>query len=158
MCQERQITLSKSKGQVGKEVKFVKFIVSDKGTKPAPEKVAAIRGFPAPKNLTDLRSFTGLANPLTDFTPDLKIAMEPLKPLLQMKYDYEWTEDHDKALEEVKHILCCPTVLKCFNPDKPSGLLTDASRVGLGFVLIQPKVMPEGHDEDDLATPGLDSN
>ena len=108
-CQEKQITLSKSKGQVGSEVKFGGYIVSDKGTMPDPEKVAAIRNFPAPHMLTDLRSFLGLANQFTDFTPDLKIAMEPLKPLLQKKNDYKWTDDHDKALSKVKDILCGPT-------------------------------------------------
>ena len=44
--QDKHITLSKSKNQIGKEVKFAGFIVSDDGKKPDPEKVAAIRNFP----------------------------------------------------------------------------------------------------------------
>ena len=115
------------------------------------DKIAAIKHFPAPKNLIDLRSFIGLSNQFGDFSPDLKIAMEPLKALLQVKNVYAWTSDHDEAFEKVKEILCSPAVLKRFDPDMPTVLLTDASRLGLGFVLIQPKVMPEGHEEDDLA-------
>ena len=40
--EEHRITLSETKYQVGREVKFAGYLVSDKGTKPDPEKVAAI--------------------------------------------------------------------------------------------------------------------
>ena len=47
-CEEHGITLSETKYQVGREVKFAGYLVSDKGTKPDPEKVAAISQFPIP--------------------------------------------------------------------------------------------------------------
>ena len=47
-CEEHRITLSETKYQVGTEVKFAGYLVSDKGTKPDPEKVAAISQFPTP--------------------------------------------------------------------------------------------------------------
>ena len=78
-CEEHGITLSETKYQVVTEVKFAGHLVSDKGTKPDPEKVAVISQFPIPKNLTDLRSFLGLANQFSDFSPDLRHAMEPMK-------------------------------------------------------------------------------
>ena len=81
-CEEHGITLSNKKYQVGNEVKFAGYVVSDKGTKPDPDKVAAISQFPIPENLTDLRSFLGLANQFSDFSPDLRHAMEPMKGLL----------------------------------------------------------------------------
>ena len=56
-CQDRQITLSKTKQRVGNKVKFAGFVVSDEGTEPDPDKVAAIRDFPVPQTLTYLRSF-----------------------------------------------------------------------------------------------------
>ena len=46
--EEHRITLSETKYQVGTEVKFASYLVSDKGTKPDPEKVAAISQFPIP--------------------------------------------------------------------------------------------------------------
>ena len=69
-CQEHQITLSKSKQQIGTEVQFAGHIVSDKGTRPDPSKVAAIKEFPEPTNITDLRSFLGLANQFGNYAPD----------------------------------------------------------------------------------------
>ena len=56
-CEESKITLSDSKQQIGTEVRFAGHIVSDHGTKPDPIKVQAIKEFPEPKNVTDLRSF-----------------------------------------------------------------------------------------------------
>ena len=55
------------------------------GKKADSDKVAAIKNFPAPTNLTDLRSFMGLANQFSDFSPDMKHAMVPLKGLLSKK-------------------------------------------------------------------------
>ena len=56
-CQEWGITLSKDKYQYGSEVKFAGFIINGDGTKPDPKLAAAISEFPAPTDLTNLRSF-----------------------------------------------------------------------------------------------------
>ena len=59
-CKENQITLSDSKQQLGQEVRFAGHIVSNHGYKPDPVKVQAIKDFPTPTNVTDVRSFMGL--------------------------------------------------------------------------------------------------
>ena len=66
-CQINGITLSKSKFQYGEEVKFAGYVVNSTGYKPDPSKLAAIRDFPAPTNLTNLRSFYGLVNQIAAF-------------------------------------------------------------------------------------------
>ena len=87
-CQDGGITLSKEKYQFGNEVKFAGYIISTEGTKPYPEKVATIKDFPEPTNLTDLHSFMGLANQFANFAPDMKHAMIPLKGLRRKKHSY----------------------------------------------------------------------
>ena len=67
-------------------------------------KVQAIKEFPEPKNVTDLRSFLGLANQFGDYAPDLRHAMEPLKPLLQKKNVYAWSKDRTVAMDNIKNI------------------------------------------------------
>ena len=59
-------------------------MVSDKGTRLDPDKVAAISQFPIPEDLTNLKSFLGLVNQFSDFSPDLRHAMEPMKGLLPL--------------------------------------------------------------------------
>ena len=49
-CREWGITLSERKYQFGEEVKFAGYILNQIGHRPDPEKVAAIRDFPSPKD------------------------------------------------------------------------------------------------------------
>ena len=64
--------------------------------------------------------------------------MEPLKGLLSQKNAWVWNTDHTNAMNKVKEIITGPQCLARFDPKKPIVLITDASRIGLGFVLIQP--------------------
>ena len=73
-CLENQITLSNSKHQVGQNVKFAGHVITDQGTKPDSDSVAAIKDYPEPDNLTDLQSFMGLANQFREYSPDLRHA------------------------------------------------------------------------------------
>ena len=84
-CKEHGIILSNTKYQVANKVKFAGYLVSDKGRRPDPDKVATISQFPIPENLTDLRSFLGLTNQFSDFSHDLRHAMEPMKGLFSKK-------------------------------------------------------------------------
>ena len=54
-------------------------------------------------------------------------------------------------MNNVKAIITGPQCLQRFDPKLPIVLLTDASRTGLGFVLIQTEVKPEGKEDDALA-------
>ena len=44
-------------------VRYVGYIVSSDGIKADPTKIEAISEFPAPTNITELRSFMGMAKP-----------------------------------------------------------------------------------------------
>ena len=54
-------------------------------------------------------------------------------------------------MNRVKDIVTGPQCLQRFNPELPTVLLTDASRTGLGYVLIQTEKKPEANDDDSLA-------
>ena len=134
-------------------MKFAGFVVSDKGTRPDPDKVAAISKFPEPENLTDLRSFLGLANQFSNFSPDLRHAMEPMKGLLKKQNAFIWNESHTASMDAVKAIITGPQCLSHFNPRLPTTLLTDASRTGLGLATFssRPKKPPHQRNVADLS-------
>ncbi|XP_059085528.1 uncharacterized protein K02A2.6-like [Tigriopus californicus] len=139
-CKEHGITLSKAKAQVGSSVKFAGYIIGTDGGRPDPTKVAAIADFPAPQNITDLRSFLGLANQLRQFVPDLAHAAQPLRDLLKKDTAFIWLSEHQDAFNALKAILTTPggSILAHFDPALPSFLLTDASRLKeLGYALLQ---------------------
>ena len=138
-CAKWGITLAKNKFQYGNSVKFAGFIVNENGSKPDPKKVASIKNFPPPQNITDLRSFMGLTNQFSSYAPDLKQAMVPLQSLLKKSQVYQWTPEHQEAFQKIQDLLTWENgpVLAQFDPKLPVVLITDASRLGLGYILTQ---------------------
>ena len=82
-CKEHNITISRKKLELGTELGFAGHIVSHNGIRPDDDKYRAIKEFPTPKNIKDLRSFLGLANQLAAFVPDLAHMSAGLRPLLK---------------------------------------------------------------------------
>lgn len=138
-CRKFGITLNKDKFVIAApSVNYCGYALSGEGISADPSKVSAIRDFPIPANLTDLRSFMGLVNQLAEFTPDISTAAQPLRPLMSPKRTFIWTADHDEAFHRTKTALFSPPVLAPFDPDLPVILQTDASRLnGLGYALLQ---------------------
>ena len=56
---------------MGSEITFAGYVINDKGIQPNPDKLRAIRNFPRPTNFTEVKSFMGLANQLTNCNPDI---------------------------------------------------------------------------------------
>ena len=137
-CRLAGIRVSRKKLHYGQSVKFAGFVFSDKGVSPDPAKTAAIADFPAPTNVTELRSFLGLANQLAHFMPDLSQLTSRLRELLKKDVAYLWLPEHQKDFEAVKKLLCSDMITKPFDPMLPTELYTDASRLhGLGAALVQ---------------------
>ena len=155
-CNEKSMTLNPLKIKIGTEVPFAGYIISGDGCKIDPNKVAAIREFPIPKNITDVKSFCGVALQFKDSCPNLMGALAPLmaltsnkttpsetpdkKPIKNSKRKVVWNEMLDKAFIKVKQLLtnASGNVLAHYDPNVPLEIYTDASRdEGLGWVAIQ---------------------
>ena len=138
-CDENGITLNPEKCQfAADEVEFCGFRVSAAGYTADGKKVRAIKAFPRPGNITDLRSFLGLVNQLGAFSPEVAAAAEPLRQLLRPRNAWLWTPAHEQAFSAVKTALTSPPVLDFFDPRRRTVLETDAARVGgLGYCLLQ---------------------
>ena len=139
-CREHSLTLSHAKVQTGTEVKFAGMIIGVDGVKVDPAKMAAIKNFRQPANITDLRSFRGLATQLASWHPDLAHHFEPLRPLLSPKNTFQWLPEHELAFNKIKDILTREDgpIRKPFDHRLKSYLYTDASKLhGMGYALIQ---------------------
>ena len=112
-------------------------MVGCNGIKADPAKIEAIKNFPAPKDLINLKSYLGLANQVGEFCPDMKQTLVPFKELLSSKNASMWNQKLQEAFDKSKEILCSDLVLKRFDATKQTIVLTDTSRLGLGYVLIQ---------------------
>ena len=104
-CHDLNITISLKKLELRKEITFAGHIISQAGIRPDDNKYRAIAEFPTPTNVSQLRSFLGLANQLTAFVPDLAHMTAALWPLLKKGIAWVWTEDMEREFERVKLLL-----------------------------------------------------
>jgi len=138
-AREHGITLSEKKFVFGAaEVDFCGYHISSAGYTVDAGKTNAITDFPLPTTRTDVRSFFGLINQCSHFTPKIAELSDPLRPLLKANHEFLWESVHTDAFNAVKSALAEPPVLAFFQPGKPLRLETDASlKNGLGYVLWQ---------------------
>ena len=137
-CQKFGITLSKAKFDVGKRVTFAGHVFTPEGVRPEPAKVDALTKFPPPTNVSELRSFLGMANQFGKFFPELTGLISPLQELLKKEVAYLWTADLQECFERAKKFLTSDRVVRPFIRGASTQLVTDASKLnGLGYILLQ---------------------
>ena len=137
-CQEKNISLNREKFRfLQSEVPFAGFKLTPEGYSINSDITAAISNFPTPDSRTDLRSFFRLTNQLASSTSQISKILAPLRPLPSTRNDFVWTEVHESAFQNAKKALTTAPTLTYFDLGKETRLHTDASRLGIGFVLSQ---------------------
>jgi len=127
-----------------KEIKFLGYIIGSEGMKVDQEKIEKVKNFPIPKNVSELRSFIGLASYYRRFIKDFSKIAKPLTDLFQKERDYEWNTKQEESFEKLKEKLTTTPVLMFPDFEKEFVLYTDASGYALGAVLSQ-----KGKDEKE---------
>ena len=139
-CRTHNFTLSRKKLEIGDSVEFAGQIVSHNGVQPNPSYLQGIHDFPAPRSVSELRSFLGMVNQLSTYHPGIARHTGALQPLLKKNTAYLWLEEHQEAFNKLKSHLVSTLSLNHFEPSWNTRIVTDASRLhGLGFVLMQFK-------------------
>ena len=137
-CRAIGMAISSKKLNIGNKLEFAGFIVTQEGIVPDEKKLAAIRDFPAPKDVSGVRSFLGMINQLGHYLPDLAQKTEPIRSLLKKETKFQWLAEQQEAFEALKGSLTEKMKLHYFNPDLEPLLLTDAaSKHDIGYALIQ---------------------
>jgi len=122
------------------EVRYLGHIVDSEGIRPDPKKVEAVQSWPVPKNVSDVRSFLGLCNYFRKFMDHYSEVAIPLTNLTRKNVPFDWTGRCQDAFEKLKLLLTRAPLLRTPDSSLPYEVVTDASDLGLGAVLLQ-----EGH-------------
>ncbi|XP_073307232.1 uncharacterized protein [Primulina huaijiensis] len=120
-----------------KSVSFLGHVISEAGVSVDPMKVEAITEWPKPKNATDIRSFLGLAGYYRKFVEGFSSIAIPLTKLTQKNSKFIWDEGCEKSFQTLKEKLASTPVLVLPTEDKEFTIYSDASKEGLGCVLMQ---------------------
>uniref|UniRef100_A0A383VMU0 Integrase catalytic domain-containing protein n=1 Tax=Tetradesmus obliquus TaxID=3088 RepID=A0A383VMU0_TETOB len=121
-----------------KEVTFLGHVVSGEGIKVDPKKVEAVREWPPPRNVTEVRSFLGMTGFYRRFIHHYAHKALPLTNLTSSGIKWRWRADVEaKAFEHLKDTLTSAPVLVTPDPTLPYEVYTDASKFALGALLLQ---------------------
>ena len=137
-CVELNITLNKDKCVF--KVPVIEYIghkISADGVHADPNKVKAITEMPPPTDKKGVERLLGTVNYLAKFVPNMSTVIEPIRTLLRHDVEFEWSNQQDKAFQQIKDILSSKPVLKFFDVKLAVTISCDASKSGLGCCLLQ---------------------
>jgi len=120
-------------------VRFLGHVISKEGVLVDLIKVKAFLQWEPQKIMTEIRSFLGLAGYYRRFIEGFsKIAM-PLTQLTKKGQAFMWTEKCENSFQELKKRLTISPVLALPDPTGHFVIFCDASKMGLGCVLMQDR-------------------
>ena len=111
--------------------------VECQGAQPDPKKIAAVQRMELPQDVETMRSFLRLVNYLNRFSPHLAELSEPLREICRQDAEFELTNSVHVAFSRTKEEISKNVTLPYFNPKSSTTLQTDASKKGLGAVILQ---------------------
>ena len=121
-------------------VAFTGFEITPTSVRPCPQVIEAIKEFPKPRNITDVRSWFGLINQAA-YAFASADRMKPFRNLLKPNSVFKWTDNLDTLFEETKVIIVqeIQKGIEIFDKRRPTCLATDFSKEGIGFWLLQKR-------------------
>ena len=112
-------------------------IVGRDGIQVDPSKIEAVRDWPRPRNVAEVRSFLGLASYYRRFVEGFSKLATPLTELTRKSLKFVWSDKCENSFQELKQRLISAPVLSLPIDGEKFVVYCDASRQGLGCVLMQ---------------------
>jgi len=118
-------------------VVFLGHLISAEGIFVDPRKVEAVLKWGRPTNVTEIQSFLGLTGYYRRFIEGFSTIASPLTKLTRKEVGFVWSEEYEASFRELKERLTSASMLAF--PSRTEGFVvySDASKRGLGCVLIQ---------------------
>ncbi|KAD2805861.1 hypothetical protein E3N88_39238 [Mikania micrantha] len=119
------------------EIQFLGHVVNENGIQVDPSKIKAVEQWETPRTPTEIRQFLGLAGYYRRFIKNFSKIALPLTTLTQKNQPFIWGSQQEEAFQLLKHKLCNAPILALPEGTDNFTVYCDASRQGLGCVLMQ---------------------
>ncbi|PNF20391.1 hypothetical protein B7P43_G09709 [Cryptotermes secundus] len=116
------------------------FSTVDLASGPDPRKTEAVRNFPEPKTVKELKGFLGLSSYYRRFIHNYSRVAKPLYELLKKDAVYDWKEPQQNAFQTLKELLVTAPILQYPDFSRPFIITADASGDAAGCVLSQGEI------------------
>jgi hypothetical protein len=118
-------------------VSFLEHVISGKGVAADPEKVKVVVEWTRPTSVFEIRSFLGLSGYYRRFIESFSKLLGPLTALTRKNARFVWTDECEQCFQELKRRLVTALVLALPTEFVNFVVYNDASKKGLGCVLMQ---------------------
>ncbi|KAL0546159.1 hypothetical protein IC582_016065 [Cucumis melo] len=120
-----------------KQVSFLGHVVSKAGVSVDPAKIEAVTGWTRPSTVSEVRSFLGLAGYYRRFVENFSRIATPLTQLTRKGTPFVWSKACEDSFQNLKQKLVTAPVLTIPDGSDSFVIYSDASKKGLGCVLMQ---------------------
>ncbi|KAL0546686.1 hypothetical protein IC582_016598 [Cucumis melo] len=120
-----------------KQVSFLGHVVSKAGVSVDPAKIEAVTGWTRPSTVSEVRSFLGLAGYYRRFVENFSRIATPLTQLTRKGAPFVWSKACEDSFQNLKQKLVTAPVLTVPDGSSSFVIYSDASKKGLGCVLMQ---------------------
>ncbi|KAL0558700.1 hypothetical protein IC582_003280 [Cucumis melo] len=120
-----------------KQVSFLGHVVSKAGVSVDPAKIEAVTGWTRPSTVSEVRSFLGLAGYYRRFVENFSRIATPLTQLTRKGAPFVWSKACEDSFQNLKQKLVTAPVLTVPDGSCSFVIYSDASKKGLGCVLMQ---------------------
>ncbi|KAL0549264.1 hypothetical protein IC582_013745 [Cucumis melo] len=120
-----------------KQVSFLGHVVSKAGVSVDPAKIEAVTGWTRPSTVSEVRSFLGLAGYYRRFVENFSRIATPLTQLTRKGAPFVWSKAGKDSFQNLKQKLVTAPVLTVSDGSGSFVIYSDASKKGLGCVLMQ---------------------
>ena len=119
------------------EVRFLGHVVLASSVSVDPKKVETVMSWERPKSVFVIRSFLGLVGYYRRFIEDFSRLAAPMTRLTRKEVKFKWNDLCEKTFQELKRRLTSTLVLIVLKRGQRYIVYCDASKDGLGCVLMQ---------------------
>ncbi|CAF1430964.1 unnamed protein product [Rotaria sp. Silwood1] len=128
------------------EISFLDHKINADGCSSNNDNIRSITQFPLPQSSKAAHSFLQMVGFYRKFIPRFPQISAPLNEFTRKGFPFIWTEAEQLSFDQLKDAINSSAVLILLDPSQPYVIRTDASRAGIGAVLLQ-KQPPDYRDK-----------